>query len=736
MSVSAASQLAAVARMLVTSTLNSLRRRQGAGALVVLPLVGTFLTIELARFGGRSALGMARVLARVSPARGVHYASFWLLVLFVAMASLKYARVVPGRGSRKLFDTVFVRALPASPLAHALFELLATSTFGLGVAALVMVPTVWGLCRSVHDVTHSIAITAAVVLTANVVTTLVAVGLHEAWSRRLAGRALDGARIGAALVSLGALGLFTGVGPLGAGVAHTLRTWNTVPAWSRFLPTRPIVRWILGDVSDGAVARTVAIALVPSLVALAALRWRARHPTDLSLDAPWQPAGTHRWEPALSAWRAELRAMLRQAPYFTLAAPAFLTFFVLLGVGARSATGADLPLLTLMGLCAWAVVVMGVALTGAASRRWRRVLTLPTAHGRDHRATVRGVALAHLALTALLALGPLVVLLRAERPEALWFVRMVLGSLTALGVGQWMQASALFSLIDPAPDKLTGLSVGSVFWVLASTLPAAGLVVLLSAVPLAQWAAILALLALVAWSLERSAVERVRWIVDPDGDPEADARSWPALAAFATAILAQLVAMEFCGSVLHTSLATGIVAGYAAFTVAVVPRAFSAWRREALTPRWSLARAVAVGAVLGAINFAVTVAAMRALRGVGAGHASASAQAIATASGATRVTLAVVAALVAPVAEELYFRGWLQHALKRDLPERVGRWAFAIAAGVFAVMHAGEPWVPVLVAGVVAGLLVERSGWLAAPLAFHVTSNGLSVAVALGWFGR
>jgi membrane protease YdiL (CAAX protease family) len=55
---------------------------------------------------------------------------------------------------------------------------------------------------------------------------------------------------------------------------------------------------------------------------------------------------------------------------------------------------------------------------------------------------------------------------------------------------------------------------------------------------------------------------------------------------------------------------------------------------------------------------------------------------------------------------------------------------------VFAVMHAGEPWVPVLIAGMVAGLLVERSGRLAAPLAFHVTSNGLSVAVALGWMGR
>lgn len=731
MSATAPAQLAAVARMLATSTLNSLRRRQGAGALVVLPLAGTFLVIELARFGGRAAYGMARILAFAPPARGVHYASFWVFVLLVALTGLKYARVVPGRGSRKLFDTVFVRALPVSPLARAAAELLAASTYGLGLTALVMVPALWGLCRHARPEGESAAITAAVMLAANAVTTLVAVALHEGWSRRLAGRALDGVRIGTALVSLGALGLFTAAGPLGAGLAPTLRTGTLVPAWAELIPTRPLVRWILHDTTDAAPLRTAALALAPALTAVAVLAWRARHATDLALDAPWQPAGTPRWEPALAAWRAELRAMLRQAPYFPLAAPAFLLFFAALGRGARSATGADLPLLTLMGLCAWSVVVTGVALTGAASRRWRRVLTLPTAQGRDHRATVRGVAWANLALTAPLALGPLVVLLRAEQPEPVWYLRMVAGSLAALGVGQWMQAGALFSLIDPAPDRLTGLSVGSVFWVLASTLPAAGLVVLLSAVPLAQWSAALALVALVAWSLERSAVERVRWIVDPDGDPEAEARSWPALAAFATALLAQVVAMEFCGSVAHTSLAVGILAGYGAFALAVVPRSWRAWRREAVPARWGAATSVAVGAALGALNFALTVAAMRALRGAGAGHASASAQAIAASSGATRWALALVAAGVAPVAEELFFRGWLQHALKRDLPAGAARWSFALTAAVFAVMHAGEPWAPVLAAGLVAGALMEKSGRLEAPLAFHVTSNALGAAVAL-----
>jgi membrane protease YdiL (CAAX protease family) len=728
-SASSFAQLAAIARMLATSTLNAIRRRQGAGALLVLPLAGTFLVIELARFGGRSAHGMARVLARVPPARGVHYASFWLLVLFVALTGLKYARVVPGRGSRKLFDTPLVRALPVAPFARAGFDLLAASTYGVGLTALVMVPTLWGLCRHVRDGSVSFAITALGMFVANTVATLIAVALHEGWSRRLSGRVLDGVRVATAVVSLGALGMFTAIGPLGAGLARTLRTGTKVPWWSEFLPTRPLVRWILGDASDAAPWRVLALVLVPVLVAVGVLAWRARHATDLALDGPWKPFDAHRWEGGLTVWRAELRAMLRQGPYLPLAAPAFLVFFFLLGKGARSATGADLPLLTLMGLCAWAVVVMGVALTGAASRRWRRVLTLPTAQGAGHRATVRGVALANFVLTAPIAFGPLVVLLRGQQPEAIWYVRMVVGVLVAIGVGQWMQSAALFVLIDPAPDRLTGLSVGAVFWVLVATLPAAGLVVLLSAVPLLSWCAGLALVALIAWSLERTAIERLRWIVDPEGDPEAPARSWPALAAFATALLAQVVVMEFCASVVHSSFALGVLAGYGIFALAIAPRAWRAWRREAPVPRWSRLRAVAVGVLLGALSFALTVAVMRALRG--AAHGSASAQAIASASGAVRWALAVVASVLAPVTEEMFFRGWLQHALARDLPEGKARWAFVLTAAVFAVMHSGEPWGPVFVSGLLAGALMDRARRLEAPLAFHVTANAFGVLVAL-----
>lgn len=723
----------AVARMLVRSTLNSLRRRQGAGAVVVLALLGSFLTIELARFGGRSAWGVTRVLGRVSPERALHYGAFWVAELWLALAALKYARVVPGRGARKLFDTPLLRALPLSFAARTAGEVIAANAYGAGVVAFVMVPTVWGLARHAHDRGAAVMVTASVALSLNAVASLVAVAAHEGVSRRLAGRALDGVRVVAAVAGVGLMGIFTAVGPLGAGLSRSFRTGTVVPPWSVWIPTRPLVRAALGDGSAETLARAAVLFAAPVCASLAVFAWRARAPVDLSLDAPWGRWTEGRWEASLSPWRVELRALARQAPYIFLATPAFLTFFALLAKGSRSATGDDLPLLVLMGLVSWAVVVMGTALSGAASRRWRRVLWIPPTLGAPHAASVRAVAMANLLVTAPLSLAPLVVLLRVERPALWWYPRMGVGLLAALAVGQWAQASALFHLIDPAPDRLTGLSVAALFGVLASSLPTAALVVMLSATPFAQWSAALGLFAVLAWSLERAADARVRWIRDPDGDPDAARRAWPALRAFGVALLAQVLAMETLGSVLHTSLAVGLVVAYGAFAVAVVPPSWRAWRRisSSLEARWSRPFAVAAGALLGALNFAVTVTVMRALRDPHEGPASPVAMALSHAPGAMRYALAATAALLAPAAEEVFFRGWLQHALATDLTPRWRPWAFVLTAAVFAVMHAGEPWAPVFAGALVAGAMMKRGGRLEGSMAFHLVNNGLAVAVAL-----
>jgi membrane protease YdiL (CAAX protease family) len=89
---------------------------------------------------------------------------------------------------------------------------------------------------------------------------------------------------------------------------------------------------------------------------------------------------------------------------------------------------------------------------------------------------------------------------------------------------------------------------------------------------------------------------------------------------------------------------------------------------------------------------------------------------------------ALLVAVVAPVAEELAFRG----VIMRSLGERWGMWpAIAVSAILFAIYHANL-WLlfPMLVFGVALGWLAwtRRSLWPA--IALHVAYNSLAVAAA------
>lgn len=84
--------------------------------------------------------------------------------------------------------------------------------------------------------------------------------------------------------------------------------------------------------------------------------------------------------------------------------------------------------------------------------------------------------------------------------------------------------------------------------------------------------------------------------------------------------------------------------------------------------------------------------------------------------------LRVGAVLVAPFAEELFFRGLLQTALRN----MAGSWAAVLVASVFfSLAHAQQPQVvPTLFAlSVILGVTYERSGSLIAPLVLHATFN-------------
>lgn len=99
--------------------------------------------------------------------------------------------------------------------------------------------------------------------------------------------------------------------------------------------------------------------------------------------------------------------------------------------------------------------------------------------------------------------------------------------------------------------------------------------------------------------------------------------------------------------------------------------------------------------------------------------------------GAWLVALVVLLVAVAPVSEELFFRGYLYCLLRRlghvpPLP------AAATSAVAFAGLHAYLVHLPALwVVGVLLALWYERSGRLASAIGAHVGANALTLALAL-----
>jgi len=89
----------------------------------------------------------------------------------------------------------------------------------------------------------------------------------------------------------------------------------------------------------------------------------------------------------------------------------------------------------------------------------------------------------------------------------------------------------------------------------------------------------------------------------------------------------------------------------------------------------------------------------------------------------TTVVLCAGAVVIAPLAEECFFRGLLQSAVANLVGSR---WtAIGVTAAAFAVMHSDQPHaVPPLAAlAVLLGYAYERYGSLAAPILLHVAFN-------------
>lgn len=93
---------------------------------------------------------------------------------------------------------------------------------------------------------------------------------------------------------------------------------------------------------------------------------------------------------------------------------------------------------------------------------------------------------------------------------------------------------------------------------------------------------------------------------------------------------------------------------------------------------------------------------------------------------------AIMVAVIAPIAEEVFFRGMIYRALKNG----VGIWAAAIISGLlFGAMHIDSldsdrllQVVPLAILGISFALLYQWTGTLYSTIALHATNNSIAVA--------
>jgi membrane protease YdiL (CAAX protease family) len=184
------------------------------------------------------------------------------------------------------------------------------------------------------------------------------------------------------------------------------------------------------------------------------------------------------------------------------------------------------------------------------------------------------------------------------------------------------------------------------------------------------------------------------------------------------------------------ALAT-LLAGVPASSLALIVIALvAAGRPSSLTLRLRRGRIVGRGlavVVLGTLALSQALESLTVLLGMGPGPALDWIARTMAAAPPLGVLLAVlVVGVLAPVGEELFFRGYLQTRLRRAW--RAGP-AILVTAIAFGVIH-GEPVHGVLAfgLGLYLGLLTERAESVVPAVVCHVANNSLSVVLS-AWMG-
>lgn len=93
------------------------------------------------------------------------------------------------------------------------------------------------------------------------------------------------------------------------------------------------------------------------------------------------------------------------------------------------------------------------------------------------------------------------------------------------------------------------------------------------------------------------------------------------------------------------------------------------------------------------------------------------------------VSLIIFGIVVAPMIEEIIFRGFLQSALKNSFR---GRYAIVISASLFAAVHMDVfAFIQIFILGMLLGYLYEKTQTLMASIVVHVLHNSLTLVFLL-----
>ena len=327
---------------------------------------------------------------------------------------------------------------------------------------------------------------------------------------------------------------------------------------------------------------------------------------------------------------------------------------------------------------------------------------------------------------ALLVAAPYFLLLALPGPMALRLEVLWRGgaAVTALVLAASATVAVAFLTQGLGGTKVLGGNVG-----IETTLVAMPLLAVAAAPYL--WSAIVSLtcLALLAFEARRSALRCVRWIDDAE-DFERETPVWRALLVYASFQAVQTLgrrALALAPIDAHVQSALAYAVAALALLALTIHGRRGLPRMRALPERRSLLWLVA-GVVLGLGSGVLAVGFRHVLHSLGVDMpASAS-------DGGARLVVASVAILLAPLAEEIFFRGWLQSAIDGELPDR-RRWlAPLLAAFAFASLRTPMSFVPVLVLGLVTGGLYARTRSVAPGVLAHAVHVGISLAAryALG----